>query len=172
MYDISGVDLNQQAPGDGSDYKKIESVIHSEPCFGATNTAAGLDSGINDLVKNGRKGYSRYIVLVTDGVPYVPSKDDPSGQTGLDQARRYALDQAKRAAKEGISIIAIGFFHDQQSPARGPEVLREMCQIAGGKSRYISAYDPAITTPNLEAQIKKLKQAFRTANRTFVALVN
>ena len=71
-----------------SDRERVKNTLLALPRDGSTNIAAGIETAVNELERNGRPGSSRVIMLFTDGM----------------SNKNKAYDAAVEATKKGITI--------------------------------------------------------------------
>lgn len=93
----------------------LSQVERVEP---ATNTPAALDLAATFFV--GPRTCERYVVLLTDGVPFVP-------RTSVAAAREATRDAARRLAQTGARIVSMLLGADVDEP-----LAREMARLTGG----------------------------------------
>ncbi|MBI2320752.1 MAG: VWA domain-containing protein [Chloroflexi bacterium] len=84
----------------------------------ATNTPGALDLAATFF--DGPKACERYVVLLTDGRPFVP-------RTSTAAARAATLDAARRLAAAGVRIVSMLLGADVDEP-----LAREMARLTGG----------------------------------------
>jgi Mg-chelatase subunit ChlD len=103
-----------------SDREAVIDVLRQLPRNGNTNLAAGIDSAVAELEKNGRPGSSRVIMLFTDGM----------------SSRNKAYDAAVEATRRGITIqsLLLG------SSSQGTRILDNIAWATGGS--FLPVADP------------------------------
>jgi Ca-activated chloride channel family protein len=95
----------------------IESKINLITPSGGTEIKRGLKAGIDLLWQGKEKQFARYLVLLTDGHTYG------------DEEECYSL--AKKAAKQGIKISALGIGHEWND-----QFLDKLSSMTGGTSFF------------------------------------
>ncbi len=100
------------------DRRLFSSAIASLSPGGGTEIYQGLLAGVEQVRPYADKGYINHVILLTDGRTY--------GDEAL------ALQEAKRAAAEGISISALGIGEDWNDT-----FLDTLARYGGGVSAYI-----------------------------------
>jgi Ca-activated chloride channel family protein len=101
------------------DKRKLESRIQMLQPSGGTEIYQGLQAAYDEVLRNVRQEHIDHIILLTDGHTY-----------GDDQQ---CLDLARRAARQGIGISAMGIGKEWND-----EFLDTLAKSTGGSSRYIA----------------------------------
>jgi len=103
-----------------SDREAVIDVLRQLPRSGSTNLAAGIDTAVAELERNGRPGSSRVIMLFTDGM----------------SSKNKAYDAAVEGTKRGITIqtLMLG------SSSQGTRILDTIAWATGGS--FIRVSDP------------------------------
>ena len=104
-----------------SDRQRVVSTLLSLPRDGATNLAAGIETAVAELERNGRPGSSRVIMLFTDGM----------------SNKNKAYDAAVEATKKGITIQTLLLGSSNQ----GTKILDTIAWATGGS--FLPVSDPA-----------------------------
>jgi Mg-chelatase subunit ChlD len=101
-----------------SDREAVIDVLRQLPRSGSTNLAAGIDTAVAELEKNGRPGSSRVIMLFTDGM----------------SSENKAYDAAVEATNRGITIqtLLLG------SSSQGTQILDTIAWATGGSFLRVS----------------------------------
>jgi uncharacterized protein YegL len=102
------------------DYDEVWATLGSIGQDGLTDMSLGLLLSIDELIDNGNYFHNRVIILLTDGQNNYAWQDDAT------------LDQAQRAADNGIMIFTIGLGDLADEP-----ILQQIAAITGG-SYYFS----------------------------------
>ena len=98
-----------------SDRDAVIDVLRMLPRSGSTNLAAGINSAVAELERNGRPGSSRVIMLFTDGM----------------SSRNKAYDAAVEATKRGITIQTLMLGRSSS----GTQILDTIAWATGGAMR-------------------------------------
>jgi hypothetical protein len=101
--------------GLSDDHDAVKAAINLIGQDGLTDMSLGLLLSIDELINNGNHRHNRVIILLTDGMNNYPWQDDAT------------LDQAQRAADEGIIIFTIGLGDDADDA-----LLTQVAAITGG----------------------------------------
>ncbi len=97
--------------------------------YGATNMGEGLERAIDELTGSRVRPMMRQvIILITDGYANVGR----NGQSSSSAGRRYALEEAQRAAELGIQIITISVGQDSDQA-----LMEQIAQSAGGDHFHV-----------------------------------
>jgi Mg-chelatase subunit ChlD len=101
--------------------RDVIDTLQRLPRSGSTNLAAGIDTAVAELERNGRPGSSRVIMLFTDGI----------------SNKNKAYDAAVEATKKGITIqtLMLG------SSNKGTKILDTIAWATGGS--FLPVSDPA-----------------------------
>jgi Mg-chelatase subunit ChlD len=104
-----------------SDRAAVIDTLLQLPRTGSTNLAAGINSAVAELERNGRPGSSRIIMLFTDGM----------------SSKNKAYDAAVEATKRGITIqtLLLG------SSSQGTKILDTIAWATGGS--FVRVSDPS-----------------------------
>jgi Mg-chelatase subunit ChlD len=104
-----------------ADRDKVVEALGSLPQSGGTNLAAGIETALRELEKNGRPGSSRVIMLFTDGM----------------SNRMKAYDATAMAQLQGVAIQSLLLGADDT----GANILEAIAWATGGGFKKVS--DPA-----------------------------
>ena len=104
-----------------SDRKAVINALRMLPRSGSTNLAAGINSALAELKRNGRPGSSRVIMLFTDGM----------------SNKNKAYDAAVEATKSGVTIqtLMLG------KSSKGTKILDTIAWATGGS--FLPVSDPS-----------------------------
>ncbi len=105
-----------------SDRERVINTLKLLPRSGSTNLAAGIDTAVAELERNGRPGSSRVIMLFTDGM----------------SNKNKAYDAAVEATKQGITIQTLMLGKSNQ----GTRILDTIAWATGGS--FLPVSDPAL----------------------------
>ena len=103
-----------------SDREAVIEVLRELPRSGSTNLAAGIETAVNELERNGRPDSSRVIMLFTDGM----------------SSKNKAYDAAVEATKRGITIQTLMLGKSTQ----GNRILDTIAWATGGS--FLPVEDP------------------------------
>ena len=110
-----------------ADRDQVVKAIETLPRSGSTNLAAGIQTALRELEKNGREGSSRVIMLFTDGMSSRMKAYDATAEAQMQgvaiQSLMLGADQAGASTLEAMAWATAGGFKKVSDPARLPEVF-------------------------------------------------
>ena len=130
------------------DKPAVRARIAIMQAFGGTEIYQGLRAGLAEVRRHIARRYVNHIILLTDGRTF---GDDVQ-----------ALDLADKAAKDGISISAMGLGDDWND-----SFLDQLASRTGGTSEYISS--PVAVVRFLNDRVRSLGQAYAERLKLSVA---
>lgn len=122
-------------------YLAVLDAIRGTIALGNTNTAAGLETGIDMITGSGRRpDADASVILVSDGVPnYFNRQSDEAAVPNDLLSQQLALAQADRARSVDIPLHSLGFFHQAAVQMMGPQFIQNLRSHAGGESEAYTA---------------------------------
>ncbi|MGB5690118.1 MAG: VWA domain-containing protein [Woeseiaceae bacterium] len=108
-----------------ADRDKVVEAIENLPRSGSTDLAAGIQTALDELERNGRPGSSRVIMLFTDGMSNRMKTYDATAEAQMQgvaiQSLMLGTDEAGGKTLEAIAWATAGGFKRVTDPAKLPE---------------------------------------------------
>ncbi len=139
-----------------NNFTQINNSINSLTAEGYTDLGDGILYSVNELNVRGRNSTLKFIVLLSDGNPNLPTK-----KHNPNYPIEYALDAAQNASQQGYAIYTIGLGSDVNET-----LMRQIATITGGKYYF------APTSSELEEIFLNISREFTNIAATNLSVID